>query len=75
MSFDTELPPPPPPPSLSLYQESASVFRDKFQCYLEEFRANPMSGSITNGSEGTTYDSFTYDAVWTTALGLDETDR
>ena len=58
------------------YQESASVFEEKYQCYLEEFRANPMSSRITNDdSEGHFYRTFSYDAVWTIALGLDETDR
>ena len=58
------------------YQGTASEFEEKYQCYLEEFRANPMSGRITNNdSEVHAYGSFTYDAVWTIALGLERTDR
>ena len=49
------------------------MFEEKYQCYLEEFRANPVSGRITDDdAEG---HFFCYDAVWTIALGLDETDR
>ena len=63
------------------FQPTANDFDEKYDCYLEEFRANPLVNSfnLTPNVEPLAqphiYRTFSYDAVWTIALALDSTAR
>lgn len=51
-------------------------FVKKLNCYLEEFKNNPLTRHLyTEQTEAHLYSGFTYDAVWMIAFALDKTER
>ena len=52
------------------------MFVNKLDCYLEEFKKNPLTERFfTNRTEAHIYSGFTYDAVWMIAFALDRTEQ
>ena len=48
-------------------------FKTKYSCYLEEFRNNPQTASLYKTSTPHPYYTYTYDAVYTLAMALNNT--
>ena len=56
-------------------QPNLSAFNDKYECFHQEFFNNPQTSSLTNDTTRHDYYTYTYDAVWTIAKALNETEQ
>ena len=56
-------------------QPNVDTYDDKYDCFLEEFFNNPQTSSLTNDTTRHAYYTYTYDAVWTIAKALNETEQ
>ena len=60
----------------ALQTNSTEEFVEKLNCYLEQFKAHPHTKNVvTRELDVHLYSGFAYDAVWTIAYALNQTEQ